>query len=131
MKTTVIALFAVFIAAILVLGCTGAEKTDDIEENGETITPEEPTDIADQQERTLYQCPLDTSKITYDCNVDADCKLVSCRSGAGDVDTCMGVDTDYEGVSSEQCFCKVTGSYEQLSEEGDVTTAEIKECRHI
>ncbi len=123
------ALFAVFIAAIFVLGCIGGgeeEKTQEVV----TETPKEEV-IAEEKERPTYLCPLDTEKITYDCETDDDCKLVTCRSGAGDVDTCVGVGTDYEGVASTECICKVTGSYEYTAEDGTVTTAEIKECRHI
>ncbi|MCD6547832.1 MAG: hypothetical protein J7K22_04755 [Nanoarchaeota archaeon] len=117
----ILLLFSVF-----ALGCVGKQEKP---ENNTQIKKEEEK-VVEQKEKPIYLCPLNTSKLKYTCETDEDCYMVSCQSGAGIVDTCVAKGTEYEGVETDLCVCKETGSY-TVFENGTETTKVIKECRHV
>ncbi len=129
MELKILILFVVLALAVVSLGCIGGEKQTPINSNV-SHNNEMPVTNVTTSEKQIYQCPLDSNKINYDCETDADCKMVTCHSGAGDVDACVSVDSGYEGVHSTHCVCKVTGTYTSF-ENGTTTTGEIKNCKHI
>ena len=58
--------------------------------------------------------------------------LVKCEGGEGVVAHCLGIDSDYEGISGEdRCECKVTGGYQTTTINGTSEYVETKECRHV
>lgn len=128
MDTKFFVLFALLFAVIVVFGCIGGEKQVETQANASPETKD--LETAEMKERPIYVCPLDKSKIDYNCETDEDCKLVTCRSGAGDIDTCMNINSEYEGVQSGHCVCKVTGSYTTYVN-GTETTEYIKNCRFV
>ena len=129
MEFKFLALFVILVFAVVILGCIGGEKqTKSI--NQTNLISNESAKTADTTKRTVYLCPLDSSKTSYKCETDNDCKLVTCRSGAGDIDTCMNVNSEYDGVHSNMCVCKVTGTI-NIFENGTEKTVEIKNCKHI
>ena len=111
------------LALAFIFGCTSQKE---VEKTIEPIVREEPET---QTEAPIYTCPLDKEKLDYSCKTDADCKMIACRGGAGVVYTCVGKASDYEGVVSDQCFCKEIGEYVKF-ENGTETTEKIYECRH-
>lgn len=115
----------ILLGSAFVFGCT--EQTLEAESVIDNSEVEEVSTTG----ATIYTCPLDNSRITYNCETDSDCKQIVCKGGAGEVRTCVGDATDYEGVDSDKCICKVTGEYEVSNNEGVTETQEIKECRHI
>ena len=131
MKTSlVIGICIALLAVAFVFGCT---QTSTQELSSQDTAPKAPSqaspDAEDQQSAAIYACPLDGNKLSYSCTTDADCKMIGCRGGAGEVYTCVNRNVEYEGVPSSECVCKEVYSYMSIDDKGIETTTKVSECR--
>jgi hypothetical protein len=132
MKTNIAIMLCLAVLSLaFVFGCTENLEVypqAGEEEQASAVAQEE---VNEKPVETIYTCPMDIEKINYNCEKDDDCKMVACRGGAGEVYTCVGSTTEYEGAISNECVCKEMYEYTAVDEDGIETTATVKECRHI
>jgi hypothetical protein len=121
-----------FIAAFLVLGCTGAQKEQKAATPAvtapatQTAAPAAPVKVT----APIYTAPL-TGKVDKNCKQNSDCVLVTYKTGAGTIEDCMSTASDYKGESTDACYCKNIGSQTQTFANGTEVVVQTYECRHV
>jgi hypothetical protein len=122
-----------FIAAFLVLGCTGAQKEQKAETPAVTAPAAQQPAVPVapvEEEAPVYIAPL-TGKITKNCKENSDCILVKYKTGTGVTEECMSATSDYKGASTDTCYCKNIGSQTQTFINGTEVVVQTYECRHV
>jgi hypothetical protein len=121
-----------FIAAFLVLGCTGAQKEQKAETPIVTAPAAQPAAPAAPvtEAAPVYTAPL-TGKVDKNCKQNSDCVLVKYKTGAGTIEDCMSTTSDYKGESTDVCYCKNIGSQTQTFINGTEVVVQTYECRHV
>ncbi|HDQ59967.1 MAG TPA: hypothetical protein ENN30_02125 [Candidatus Woesearchaeota archaeon] len=129
------ALCIALVSIAFAFGCTTETQELAVEESPEIQTVSsgiESLAVVDSKPvEKIYACPLDLSKVSYNCETDDDCKMVGCRGGAGEIYTCVGVSTEYEGAKSSECACKSAYSYTTIDTKGNEVTEYVKTCKRI
>ena len=131
MENKILIFGIMFMLVLFVLGCTEEQEVNTPDTDMGTGDGSQET-VAEtiSEEAPVYLAPL-TGVIDKKCTTDEDCMLIQYKTGSGIREDCMGPASDYEGIATDDCYCKNIDQITQTFSNGTEITTQIYECRHI